>query len=410
MFIPFIFSLLFSINIANCNKTGSEVHTQESIIYSDDPRISYVGRFASNGTGSSSIREFGWPGAQISVRFKGNWIKARLKGSSGSLGSGRGDAFLVIIESYSMISQITTTTSRIEVKSSDWQEYTLAEGLSVYQENVLTLWKVTEEAALFTTILPSLSPSAGFSYFSSDGEFTSSTSPSPRRRRLEFIGDSDSAGFCADGSPGDLDPTMRSTENTFSTWAVQLAQYFDADPMIEAISGYTVMGKTGMINFWRRTLPAFVPSEKNPEWNFGSWVPDAVILLIGPNDWAIRDPDTREFIDAYKKLMEDVVDAYSTPSLPTLKPSSSSIPKIIHVCGGSGNGFDPCESIQTANDEFNENRTDGFEGFYTSMTKQTWEKINNGTEYLGCYAHYNREGHAQLAQEIRMDIGRIMGW
>lgn len=408
MFLSFIFRLIFAISIAHFKETESCAHNQQNTIYSDDPRISYVGRFASNGTGSSSFQEFGWPGAQISVHFKGSWIKAKLKASSGSIVSGRGDAFLVIVESYSMNRQITTTTSRIEIKSSTWQEYTLAVGLSAYQENILTLWKVTEEAALFTTILPSLSPSAGFSYFTTDGEFSSSTPPSFRRRRLEFIGDSDTAGFCADGKPDDLDPRMRSTENTFSTWAVQLAKFFDADPMIEAISGYTVMGKTGMINFWRRTLPAIASSEDNPEWDFNLWAPDAVILLIGPNDHA---SNTREFIDAYKGLMEDIVDAYSAPSLQSLKQTSSPlIPKIIHVCGGSINGFDPCESIQTANDEFNQNRKDGFEGFYTAMTKQTWEKVNNGTDYLGCYKHYNREGHSQLAQEIRTDIGSIMGW
>ena len=410
MFIISLLKLLIWANFVYCCSRNSGLQSKDNIIYSDDPSISYVGRFSSDGTGSSSCRHFGWPGTQIKVRFQGSWIKASLKGSSGSLGAGRGDAFLVIVESHSLNQSTSNITSRIEVKSSSFQEYVLADGLSPEQEHRLTLWKVTEEEALFSVLRHS--PSAGFSYFKSDGEFTSPNTQQNKKRKLEFIGDSDTAGYCADGKPDDLDPRMRATENTFATWAVQVAQYFDADLMIEAVSGYTVMGKTGMINFWRRTLPAFKTSETNPEWDFSSWVPDAVILLIGPNDFAMgHHPDTREFINAYKALMEDIVDAYTTNSLSSSQLQSIPLmPKIIHVCGGSGNGFDPCEAIQIANNEFNKDRTDGFEGFYTSMTNETWEKINNDVEFLGCHSHYNREGHAKLAEETREQIAMIMGW
>lgn len=405
MFLLSLLQFILCFGIAYCCRKNIPADSQENLIFSDDARISYIGRFERIGTvlprmeGIRSARLFGWPGAQISVRFTGTWIKGYLKGSSGSIGSGRGDAFLAIIEEYPKNPNSIPISTRIEIKSSSWDEYILAEGLSIETDHILTLWKITEEASEFGIL--KTSPCAGFSYFSSDGEFKSSEASSPKRRRLEFIGDSDTAGFCADGDPSEVDPRMRTTENTFSTWAVQLAQHFDADPMIEAISGYTVMGKTGMINYWRRRLPAI--SEIDSEWDFTSWVPDAVVLLIGPNDYAIGDdPDTREFINAYKELMEDVVDAY--------KASNPLKPKIIHVCGGSGNGFDPCEAIKTANDEFNEGRADGFEGFYTSITKLTWDKINNDKKYQGCFTHYNHEGHAQLAEEIRDDIGMIMGW
>ena len=44
------------------------------------------------------------------------------------------------------------------------------------------------------------------------------------------------------------------------------------------------------------------------------------------------------------------------------------------------------------------------------MTNQTWEKINNDVEFLGCHSHYNRAGHAKLAEEVREQIAKIMGW
>ena len=167
-----------------------------------------------------------------------------------------------------------------------------------------------------------------------------------------------------------------------------------------------------MEQYWRRTLPAIPPSDSVPEWNFASWVPDAVILSIGPNDFVGNDPNLRAFIDDYEELMEDIVDAYTSITISSGFPISPSetIPKIIHVCGGSGNGFDPCESIQTANEEFNQNRTDGFQGFYTSMNKEAWKLINFDKKFKGCSGHYNFKGHEILKEEIRTQIAYIMGW
>jgi hypothetical protein len=48
--------------------------------------------------------------------------------------------------------------------------------------------------------------------------------PAPRlQRRLEFIGDSDTAGWCADGSPSGAYDTAHKYENAHETWAAQLA-------------------------------------------------------------------------------------------------------------------------------------------------------------------------------------------
>ena len=243
---------------------------------------------------------------------------------------------------------------------------------------------------------------AGFSSFSSDGSFLTTLSTTTKPRRLEFIGDSDTAGYCAEGNP-EGEHVLRLTENAYFTWAVQLSQYFHAEPIIEAISGIGVLNNGGIKQYWRRTIPALPPSAEIPQWDFTSWIPDAVILLIGPNDGNF---ETSDFIRAYLELMEDIVDAYYNNSNSQLVV----VPKIIHVCGGSGNGLDPCASIQDANAIFNSNRTDGFEGFYTSMSEEGWHLINNEPSFLGCSAHYNQRGHARLAEEIRPQIAKIMGW
>ena len=54
-------------------------------------------------------------------------------------------------------------------------------------------------------------------------------------------------------------------------------------------------------------------------WDYHSWVPDAVVILIGPND-----STGKKFIKAYLQLLDQV----STNYHGVLRP-----PKIIHVCG-----------------------------------------------------------------------------
>lgn len=94
-------------------------------------------------------------------------------------------------------------------------------------------------------------------------------------------------------------------------------------------------------------------------------------------------------------------------------------PKIIHVCGGSLNGFDPCKDIQAANEEFNA-AGNGFTGHYTTVTVSTWETINgckhgmskcNGkSAFNGCDGHYNGNGHKRVVEDIKGQFATAMGW
>ena len=61
--------------------------------------------------------------------------------------------------------------------------------------------------------------------------------PQPAARRLEFIGDSDTAGWCADGSPNTGD-NADSYQDAWDTWAQQIARNVSADVMVEAVSGF----------------------------------------------------------------------------------------------------------------------------------------------------------------------------
>ena len=168
------------------------------------------------------------------------------------------------------------------------------------------------------------------------------------------------------------------------------------------------------------------------KWNYSAWVPDAVVILIGPND-EMRDgsisrssPPIRSgsnssadgrpkgFIKAYLSLLNQVAENYEGVTVP---------PKIIHVCGGSLNGLDPCSDIQNANDQFNagmHHQGKPMVGYYTTIDISHWSEINgckhgskncNGkSRYNGCDGHYNVDGHAVLAADILPQLRQIMSW
>lgn len=279
------------------------------------------------------------------------------------------------------------------------QQFTLAKGLDASKNHILQVFQLSEGSVVT------------FGGFELDaGQF--GMAPKAPSRRLDFIGDSDTAGWCADGSANTGD-NQNKYEDPYVTWAQQLARLARAETMVEAVSGYGVLKKTGAIG---GVLDLVTFSDASPKWDYTKWTPDAVVILIGPNDESLtklvgasaQGPHGQgggKFIAAYKALLDKVANNYKDA-----KPA----PKIIHVCGGSLNGFDPCNDIQTANKQFNA-EGGAIQGYYTSITKAHWNTINgpNGkgkSMYNGCDGHYNEKGHAVLAKDILPQFEKIMGW
>ena len=165
-----------------------------------------------------------------------------------------------------------------------------------------------------------------------------------------------------------------------------------------------------------RLLPRVV---QTPTFRQTTWVPDAVIILIGPNDEMTKPIGaagrnfTRTinplysragFVSQYKNLLTYVADSYD----------GFARPKIISVCGGSGNGLGCCDDIKTAQKQFNNQRA-GFHADFVTITKQNWNMINGPdgaglSQYNGCQTHYNQKGHRVLMQDVEPGIRDIMGW
>jgi len=317
---------------------------------------------------SDGTRLFAWPGTQIVAQFHGTSVSAKL------MGSFTGDRFVPIIDGEPKQAFITSK------RHQGWKLYTLADGLPGGSHSVV-LWKISEDLKE-----SGLDGAARFGGFITDGQFLDL--PAPRERRLEFIGDSDTVGYSAENIWGCEDPD---SENNYKTWGAQIARALDADYIAEAISGYGVGagGTDSVPEKLGRTCP-FLPGY---DWNFTAYVPDAVVILIGPNDQM-----GKEFNRKYKDMMNQIIENYA---------NAAKRPKLIHVIGGSGNGFAPISRIKAVHD-------DVADSYFVPMGKAKWKMMNRGRnqrQYQGCDdSHYNEKGHAVVVSEVMPKIRDIMGW
>lgn len=119
--------------------------------------------------------------------------------------------------------------------------------------------------------------------------------PPPRRRQIEFIGDSSMAGYGARSDRSACTPEqVRATTDTPDAFAALAAQHFGADYQVNAISGRGLIRNFGgtapqgtMEQLWPRRLPAEPAPFADP-----AWQPQIVMLKLQA-DFVGFQPDRR---------------------------------------------------------------------------------------------------------------------
>lgn len=119
--------------------------------------------------------------------------------------------------------------------------------------------------------------------------------PPPRRRQIEFIGDSSMTGYGARSSRSDCTPEqVRATTDTPDAFAALAAQHFGADYQVNAISGRGLIRNFGgsvpqgtMEQLWPRRLPGEPALFTDP-----AWQPQIVMLKLQADFVGFR-PDRR---------------------------------------------------------------------------------------------------------------------
>ncbi|MCB9248243.1 MAG: SGNH/GDSL hydrolase family protein [Ignavibacteriales bacterium] len=126
------------------------------------------------------------------------------------------------------------------------------------------------------------------------------------KRKIEFIGDSFVAGFGIEGLSPDCS-FDRSTENNYLAYGPVLARRFNADYFVEAISGIGVVRNFGDTTTAIHAFPYYYEKTNiydSVKWDFKNWIPDAVVIRLGRNDfWRKPFPTKSQFKKVYQKFI-----------------------------------------------------------------------------------------------------------
>ncbi len=282
-FIMVSISIAFFINSCSTNIVKSN-RSETGIISADNPYIQYIGRFD---FANPKKVVFDWPGVYICAKFEGTSCSLRLKDST--------NEYSITIDHHAP-KLLTTDNNEI---------YKVASGLSGSVPHTIMIQKRTE-AFVGKGI---------FMGFILDKGATLLPPGKRPDRRIEFIGNSITCGYgvLSDSSNCHF---SKQTEDAGMSYASMVARELHADYHLISYSGRGVVRNYGdknktslhpMPSLYDRTLY----SDTTLKWNFKEWIPQAVIINLGTNDFSTHPyPDKDVFQAAYNKLINRVRSIY----------------------------------------------------------------------------------------------------
>jgi lysophospholipase L1-like esterase len=333
-------------------------------VLATDPLIRYTGRIDFS---EPQRPRFDWPAVTIEAAFEGPAITALLE-------DGR-NSYDVTIDGRSTILRTRPGQTR----------YPLAENLGG-GEHTLRLVKRTETFYGVPHFLGfELQPGRSLRPL-----------PPESGRRIEFVGDSITAGYGIEG-PSPTCVYSPETENAALTYAAQTAEMLNAAYHIAAVSGVGVVRNynadgalsTGtMLTYYGRTLA----NETAENWDFAGWQPQAVVVNLGTNDYSTTPHPAGElFLQGYTNLIFKIRARY---------PDAH-----IFAVGGPIMVNPAVDTIRSVVTQMNQVLGDDRVHFV---------EIENNLEYsaadYGCDWHPNASGHAKIAAQLAPAISRVLGW
>lgn len=252
--------LLFSIGCA----TDKQV-----LVNPHDERLTYMGRV---GKPSPEAAELYWSGTSVKLNFDGKSVQARLKDNTGN------SYYNVILDQDS---------SFILKPDTVLQLFTLAQNLKPGKHTV-ELFKRTEWDKGKTT----------FQGFVLDKTAKILPPDAPKTRRIEFYGNSISAGYAVEDTTGKDNPAGTNTNN-YVSYAALAARHFSADYSCVCKSGIGIM-----ISWFPFTMPEIYdrlnPDDPASRWNFSKGQPDVVVINLFQNDsWLVKSKSHPEFMRVF---------------------------------------------------------------------------------------------------------------
>lgn len=336
----------------------------QTVIAPSSPLIRYTGRIDDSNPDRPA---FDWPAVTIEAAFNG-------------------ESIAVLLEDGLNLYNVTIDGQRSVLQTRPGvQRYQLAQGLSA-GEHTLRLTKRTETFYGTPQFL-------GFELAA--GGQLQPLPPAPDRR-IEFIGDSITAGYGTEGSS----PTCvfsKETENVELTYAAMTAADLNAQYTVLAVSGIGIVRNynagENMTPGTMLTLYEGTTTDANTRpWDFSRWIPQAVVINLGTNDFSTSPhPDGEVFLRGYIDLIVKIRNRYPDshifavggpimvdPAVPTIR---SVVSQMREILGDEKVHFVPIEN-----------------------TLQL-----SAVDY-GCDWHPNASGQRKIADQLTPVIAQTLGW
>lgn len=285
--------IILSINLLGCS------NEKELFISSSNPEIEYWGRID---TSKVEGAELYWSGTSIRLNFDGESIHGLFKDESGD------NYYNVIIDNDIVVILRPDTTKRY---------YQLASQLPKGEHSV-EIFKRTEWNKGKTIFY-------GFQMGNNSKLLPKST---PKKRRIEFYGNSITAGYAVEDTSGRDNPDSTFTNNYLS-YAAITARHYDAEYQSICRSGIGIT-----ISWFPLTMPEMydrlIPTDSTSKWDFSLFNPDIIVVNLFQNDsWLVNKPEREEFkknfggkapddeyiINAYQQFVGNLREHYPSSSI-----------------------------------------------------------------------------------------------
>jgi lysophospholipase L1-like esterase len=363
-------------------------HTSDGGLFTEPvgpPAVRYVGRFDTRDPAGPRVGE---PGARVIVRFRGTSLTASLTEQSKYQGP----------SGYDVIVDGTMDPKPLFPTDGD-KDYVLATGLAP-GIHVVELWRRTEATVGITQFR---------AFVIGEGELLAP--PPPRPHKIEFVGDSLTAGYgleCANANQ----TFTGATENEHKSYSALVANAIGADHSNFSFSGkgvsrnYDDGDDETMASLYPRTLA----DDPTSVWTFETWVPDVILVSLGTNDYTDTGgrpaPNPATFKAKYHELIALI--RARNPSAHIVCAVSSTFSDDYP----SGyNAFTTVKTtLQAVVDERHAAPINDPNVHYYEMPRTDSSGVDGAPDVTACDGHPNAAFDAKLAPDVTTKIKSIMGW